>query len=188
MAIKDKEGNVYKLTSPNPVVSNQNLWDHKKITLHNMFFPLTVLPDLTKPVSLDDEDLYEPPSLPTEDDLVVEPKPTPQRSQRLAKLIDDRKINLLCLPVKKRSYEDALYGAKYSRTQYGQKTSITGIVISNEDLFFAFWTEQSLEEKSVVYPTQTEMKRWWQVDKCENQSGGFLVSCSPSTISPDFSD
>jgi len=35
MAIKDKDGNVYKLRGPNPLVKNKSDWDSSKIKLIN---------------------------------------------------------------------------------------------------------------------------------------------------------
>ncbi len=183
MSIKDKDGNVYKLFSPNPIITSQNSWDNRYIKFHNMSFPSI---EETNRRAIIPEGIYDPPPAPVEEEVPTEPNP--KRSQKLDKLIEDRKIKLLCLPVKNSSYEDTLYGTKYSRVQFGQKTMITGVIISAEDLLFIFWTEIPVKEKSIVFPTQTDMKRWWQIDKCEPQSDGFLISCSPSTISPDFSD
>ena len=36
MAIKDKDGNVYKLRGPNPLVKNRSDWDRSKMKLINM--------------------------------------------------------------------------------------------------------------------------------------------------------
>ena len=165
-------------------MTTQNSWDYTKVIVHNMFFPLLV-PDTTRT----NPDIN-PTQLGT-----IDPNPDKSghnpdiiRTQTLAKLLEERKIKLLCLPVKSQEYKDTLYGSSYTRTHYGQKTTISGVIISADDLLFVFWTDQPLEEKSIVYPTQTEMKRWWQVDKCYPQSGGVVVSCSPSPNSPDISD
>lgn len=36
MAIKNKDGSVYKLRGPNPLMKNQSQWDHGKVILHNL--------------------------------------------------------------------------------------------------------------------------------------------------------
>jgi hypothetical protein len=182
MTIRDRDGNIYKLKGPNPIMNTQNSWDHNKIIVHNMQFPLIIHRDQKQLIN---ENIAIEECHPAE---FVLPKLDTNRTQKLNNLLEERKIKLLCLPAKKQDFSDALYGTTYSRTQFGEKTSITGVAISSNDLMFVFWTEYVIEVKSIVYPTQTEMKRWWQVDKCELQAGGFLVSCSPSTISPDFSD
>lgn len=204
MAIKDRDGNVFKLRGPNPVMSTQDTWEGRKVVFHNMFFPLITMPDRRRISPMDMEE-YEPIPTPVESEIVVDDhpelrpdmnrttghdrtQPDTNRTRKLTRLLEERKINLLCLPVKKENFNDNLYGTSYSRTQFGQKTTITGIVVSSDDLQFVFWTDAKLNEKSIVYPTQTEMKRWWRVERCDPQSGGFVVSCSPSPVSPDFSD
>lgn len=188
MAIKDKDGKIFKLTGPNQVISMQNAWDHSKIVFHNMHFPVIISKD-TKRFYVNDDEIFGSSPVPVEEEIPsVEQHLDIVQTQNLTGILERRKIKLLCLPAKQQKYEDPLYGSSYVRTEFGQKTTITGVIISTEDLFFVFWTEQSLEKKSIVYPTQTETKRWWQVDKCEIQAGGFLVSCSPSPTSPDFSD
>ena len=46
MAIKNKDGSVYKLKSPNPIMKSQDVWNN--FTLHNMIFEQTTEEDKVK--------------------------------------------------------------------------------------------------------------------------------------------
>ena len=192
MAIKDRDGNVVKLRCPNPVMTTQQTWDNSKVIYHNMFFPIITVPDSRRGESMYDEECESLPVI-VEEEIVtpttsIDPPPDRNRARKINKLLEERKVEMLCLPIVIQNYNDSLYGSSYNRVQFGQKIMITGYIVTQEDLQFVFWTEKQLAEKSIVYPTKMEMKRWWRVEKITVQSGGFLISCSPSPISPDFSD
>ena len=197
MAIKDKQGNVYRLRGPNTFMKTQESWDTSGVVFHNMFFPQITMPDTRRKREYEPDE-FDPLPTPREEDIPMpmpvpvpsQPTPTPvvPKANKLARLIEERKIPMLYLPVVEKTVTDDLYGSTYSRTQYGQKASLYGVIVGLEDLYFTFWTETRLTPRSIVFPTKMEMKRWWRVDQCEPQSSGFLVSCSPSPVSPDFSD
>ena len=57
MAIKDKDGKVYKLRGPNPLVKNQVEWDRHKLKLINLSWQNEVVEDAKNPVKAFDETL-----------------------------------------------------------------------------------------------------------------------------------
>ena len=50
MAIKDKDGNVYKLRGPNPLMRNQQEWDRSKLKFINMGSTTEIVEDARNPV------------------------------------------------------------------------------------------------------------------------------------------
>ena len=84
MAIKNKDGSVYKLTSPNPVRKEQKQWNDTPMVLHNFDWQGLTLPDETAPATSFSSDIkqlnvssvMEPPVKP----VVVEPTPVETRT------------------------------------------------------------------------------------------------------------
>lgn len=50
MPIKDRDGNVYKLRGPNPIIKDQNNWDGESIKLINLGYKSEVVEDKRNPV------------------------------------------------------------------------------------------------------------------------------------------
>jgi hypothetical protein len=50
MAIKNKDGSVYKLVGPNPIIQHQDNWDISQVRLINMRFGSEVIKDKNNPV------------------------------------------------------------------------------------------------------------------------------------------
>lgn len=184
-------------------MKTQQKWDDSKIVFHNMQFGSVVMPDerrrntietepvIDKEVVVPDLREYDPPPMPVEENgpssssSVVEPKM--QVEDRVARLLAEKKIVFHCLPATVHRSEDAFYGEVSSRTVFGQKFDFPGVVVDFDDLQLVFWTDKAIPDKSIVFPTKMEMKRWWRVQESVPKSGGYMCSAIPSDVSPDFS-
>jgi hypothetical protein len=99
-----------------------------------------------------------------------------------------RKKTFECLPVHFRKVVDELYGEEGVETVFGTKFTFEAVPMENNDLTFSFWAKQKLENGSIVFQSGIERHaRWWQVQKCEPDSGGFIITTIISSINPDFS-
>lgn len=99
-----------------------------------------------------------------------------------------RKKTFSCIPMIPRKRIDELYGDETVEMVMGEKFSFEGVPMENNDLLFTFWTKGKLENGSIVFQTGVERHaRWWQVQKTEPDSGGFITTAIISSINPDFS-
>lgn len=204
MAIINQDGKQYKLRGPNPMMKTQELWDTSKIILHNMQFEPLIVEETKKDQTIIDSSIGKEIIVPdTKSSPIEEPKPTvvkieeptqqvvPEIKQpieeRYVKILEERKIIFHCLPVEIHHFEDAFYGEATQRISFGGKFDFPGIIVSIDDLEITFWSDRPIKEKSIIFPTKLEMKRWWRVDKNEEKSGGYMHYAVPSDISPDFS-
>lgn len=203
MAIKDKDGNVFKLSGPNPVMKTQELWDLKNIIYHNMKFGEIIAEGEREPEinvvlhKLSDQPTTqevlaraEPQPIPVEEEpvsvAVMEPV-KPSVTQKTAQLLQKNKVIFYCLPVLIQKYSDDLYGGEYTKDIYGDKFAFPAIVIEETDLVIQFWADTKLPERSVVYP-KMRTKRWWRIQESSEKSGGHLYSAVASDVNPDFGD
>ncbi len=191
MAIKDKDGTVYKLRGPNPIMTAQKKWDESKIVYYNMekWTPIKDVDEKIqsiKPV-LEPTKLEIPPIVhkePEPERISIEPN---QTVDRVAKILAEKKIVFHCLLVTVKHFEDDFYGESNSRTVFGQKFDFPGILVKLDDLQIILWTDVEIKEGSIIFPSKMEMKRWWKIQEITPKSGGHLYSAIPSDVSPDFS-
>ncbi len=175
MAIRNKDGSEYKLLLQRPAPCTVSRWDPDKVVFHNMEFPSFTIPDpmrQPKPV--------------TQPQVFVSPA-TPQEEVAATRL-EERLVPTHCLPVTSVQHEDPLYGNKYFCDVYGDKTKIQTLVMAHDSLTLTLWCSQKVSERSIVCPLRSDIPGFWRVESCQPKAGGYLLSCSPSTISPDFSD
>jgi len=209
MVILNKEGKVYVLEGPNPLVEKQAPWDASKLVFHN--FHWGEIKHATPRAKQNARKKEEPSPRPAPNP----PEPTPaaasqSQAPECAREFDlpfiKYKVLCHCLPAKTQARSDPLYGESWSRVSYGNKFVFPCIVMSSGDLIFEFWTSdpnEQIEEKSIVYPFSYEVHnsetnqydrvpyddyRGWRVSKREPREGGWLLSASPSDHQPDFSD
>lgn len=215
MAIFTKDGKVYVLEGPNPLVEKQVPWDPSKLVFHNLSWdeirtggkrpPQIKVAEPQKEQKIERAEDFTPP--PPSDD----PVPNEERRQET----DDREFELPyikykvlchCLPAKVENRSDPLYGETWSRVTYGMKFIFPCVVISSTDLSLDFWTSDpdgKISERSVIYPFSYEVHnadtdsydrvpydhyRWWKIASKEPKEGGWLFSAMPSDMQPDFSD
>lgn len=181
MAIKNKDGSNYKLSGPNPHMKNQLLWDH--FELHNMNFK--EINNLIKK----EKDIPKKEYIPKEEYITKEEDITKKedipKEEDVPKV---KKITIYCLPAIIEVHEDVLYGEIRKTIKYDKKFKFEAILISNNDISFEVWTNAiELGNGSILYPQNFD-KRWWKVNSTIKKFDGFLLSCSPSNITPSFED
>ena len=206
MAIKNKDGSVYTLRGPNPLMETQEFWDHHRIELINFhvdgqqtikdekrlrYYEDVV--DIKEELNLEEnrvipakEFIQEIQQTPV---AIVEPvveQPPVVEKQPIPRSISKRVVGIHCVPVVETSVTDELYGETRKRRSYGQKYLMEGIPMTENDFIFQFWSSKEIVPGSVVYP-QTQSKRWWRVQSVAPKSDGFVMSCIASDVNPDFS-
>jgi len=198
MAIRDKDGKVYKLQGPNPLMKNQEKWDMNDIVLHNFKWGSETIKDTNKAHKfLSDLNIKEDSNIavmpateaPTYVELDESPEPIvepPKMEQETQDIFDQRKTLIHCLPIVIEQFTDALYGDSYKRTTFGQKFGFYGIIVDIGDLGIQFWSYDEIIPGSIVFP-EMKLKRWWKVTESEDKTGGYLSTALPSDYSPDLS-
>lgn len=213
MAIKDKDGNVYRLRGPNPVMRTQEQWDTSKVHLINIGGKEETVSDDNNPIKEFEENvldigkelnlqatksvsaqkfLEEINELePVTPEIVVEIKKEEPVSlkvdENIAKIFKQRGVVFFCAPaVGKKKYQDDLYATSYETTVYGDKLMFDAVLIEESDLQMQMWAIREIQPDSIVYQKGIG-QRWWRITKCQNKSGGFLLSGVPSDVNPDFS-
>lgn len=212
MAIFTKDGKVYVVDGPNPLVEKQVSWEPSKIVLHNFGWDEVRAHNKraeTEPIS-------EPHNNQTSQvDYQIQAIEQPEEKPESADAKERKEFDLPyikykvlchCLPAKVQEKRDDLYGESWMRISYGSKFVFPCVVISSTDLSFEFWTSDprnQISEKSVIYPFSYEVHnkdtdahdrvpyddyRWWKVSSKEAKEGGWLFTSVPSEHQPDFSD
>ena len=215
MAILSRDGKVYTLQSPNPIVEKQVAWDRSSLVFHNFEWedilqrvgnaqkkpaPVVAVPN-PNPIPTESP----PPPEQKDDEPTVKQQAPPEKNEFELPHIKYR-VLCHCLPAKVENRRDELYGETWTRTTYGTKFVFPCVVMSSTDLSLEFWTSDprsQISEKSVVYPFSYEVYnqeansydmvpyddyRWWRITSKEKKEGGWLFQASPSDHQPDFSD
>lgn len=174
MAIKRKDGSVYKLQGPNPLMQDQSFWDGEKSVVHNFSF---------KEIVTSDDNLED---VPCEEINVaikeVDPA-TINLKNRTPQPIPRETVHCLLTQIKET--HDPLYNETRSSLVFGGKTTLEIIVISRGDLQFSFWNQTTdINRGSIIYVPKD--RRWWRVAKTAKENDGFTCMCSPSDLQPSF--
>jgi len=183
MAIFTKDGKMYVVEGPNPLVKQQVPWDPSKLVFHNFEWediksnPKRPAESKRKPEFATAQPapaVADPPQEAVEPEVSI-PKPSPEpppienESKEEGSSSDDKQFDLPyikykvlchCLPARVEQRKDSLYGESWGRVKYGAKFVFPCIVISSSDLVFEFWTSDprgQILEKSVVYPFSYEV-------------------------------
>lgn len=207
MAIFTKDGKVYIIEGPNPLVDKQVSWDPRKLVFHNFRWDDIMMSSKKNAEKQTPKPRpVEVAAIPTPDDaaeISVEQEPK-QREFDLPYI--KYKVLCHCLPAKVQRKTDALYGESWVKVTYGTKFVFPCVVTSSSDLELEFWTSDprgQVTERSVIYPFSYEVHnaetdsydrvpyseyRWWRVFHKEKKEGGWLLKATPSDFQPDFSD
>ncbi len=177
MALRNKDGSVFKLNGPNPIMTQQTLWNDKYI-IHNKIGRRVVIAD--------SQEIQEP---------ILKPQTKePQIVESLGKKEEIRvespndPIQVWCQPANYVEVVDPLYGEKYKKIKYGKKFMFEAIIVEHEDLFMIFWTNtKAVTPGSVIYPRSRD-KKWWRIESVKEDQGGYLMYASITSHHPDFSD
>lgn len=199
MAIRDRNGAIYKLRGPNKLMENQQLWDQQHVRIINMNFDRITIVDQNNPhrefiESYDVVDIGEELGLVDNSVTISAQKFIDEINEPVQKHIIDRpkrmldrnSIKIWCVPVVWKKTVDSLYGDVRTTKRYGNKFVFDGVVVMDTDLAMRFWSETEIPKESVVFP-QDGQKRCWKVDEIEEKTGGYLMTTSISDVNPDFS-
>lgn len=151
MAIIKKNGEIYKLPGPNPIMLEQDFWEDFEVI--NFKAKEVITNELDTPIQ---SNYLEPVKILT------------------------KTINYLPSIIKE--YEDPLYGEVRKTVEYNTKNKCESLIIKENDLSLTIWVQDNLNPESILYTD----KRWWKVDKIENQENGFICECIISEIQPSF--
>lgn len=175
MGLKNKDGSLYKLRTPNPIMSEMSMWDKKdKLVIHNtcgktIHYEDTVINPKTEVAELPEP---EPVSRPVDkfDEIpIIESIDSPENSQS-----DIEKIQVWCQPV-----VDGELGKKF----------IFEAILEEEGDFqiLLFTTTDAVTKGSVIFP-KTYDKRWWLVSEvAKGEDGLTRVIGTITDYQPEFS-
>jgi hypothetical protein len=201
MTLYNKDGTVYKLDGPNPVMKNQDVWSD--FTIHNMNWKSEVQPDkgakLPRPqkkeVKTQSESFVEElestkvtkqpdqEQVPKEEERVVESEPIDYDKSVISEEIVKTFIH--CLPATTIEKKDSLYGDVSSRVQYNNKTSFEAVILNQTDMSIEMWSEVVFQKGSILYPKNGD-KRWWRIQNYYPKLGGHVIQAVPSLEQPYF--
>lgn len=173
MALRKKDGNVYVLEGPNPVVKDQVAWDPEGLVFHNFhwdeFLFSKVAKNRPKPYQPREEVLRieEPKRDVPKEEPVIPEEPTPKQAETRSDKPREfdlpyikYKVLCYCLPAATKVHVDRLYGESWQKTTYGKKFVFPCVVVDSTDMALEFWTSDprsKIEEKSIVYPFSYEV-------------------------------
>ena len=184
MAIKNKDGSVYRLKGPNPIMQGQEVWTD--FVTHNMKWAAEIQESelLPAPKITHEKTFFE--------ELVETKEILPkEESQEIAVAAESPTENLPktiihCLPAIIKSRKDNLYDEEYKTIQYGQPFEFEAISVQEEDLFIQLWTNATkVGQGAILYP-KVGLKRWWRVQEVAEKDGGSLLTALPSDYHPAF--
>ena len=191
MAIKDRDGKVYKLRGPNPLLVQQQEWDKSKINFYNLkgtrnevvvsdernpveAFKDNVI-DIGKELKLESKEVHtktiEPKKffeeireVPKERPTVVK-MPEPVKlvvDDKMARILKERGVEYHCCPaIGRKSHIDDLYGNGYSTVEYGEKFVFDAVIIDESDLELQFWCVKPVTAQSVIHKKHKQGGERW---------------------------
>jgi len=185
MAIFTKDGKVYIVEGPNPLLEKQISWEPSKLVFHNFEWDeisqkasrssMSRSPSrseeikglATATLNFTDREINSAEPLPDRDEF-------PDRETKEEEAENKRgdqerpfdlpyikyKVLCHCIPAKIEQRSDSLYGESWGRVKYGTKFVFPCVVTSSSDLVLEFWTSDprgQVTERSVVYPFAYEV-------------------------------
>ena len=171
MALKNKDGSVYKLRSPNPILVSQDKWDgYKKYNFtHNKFIDGIFTKSISRPEVQKLEDK------PQE---IIEP----EEQKHETKPKDSNKIDFKCLIAKNIQTQDDVYGDVYNKIEYQKGIIFEGYILDIEDLSMQILSPIKIEKNSII----TYDRRWWRVENNIEHNENFIIGLTISDYCPNF--
>jgi len=192
MSIRKKDGSVYTLKKPNPLVKKQKMWADffdGNLILHNFNWDEQISEKaIEKSPPLNSVAVIEEKPVFASNDIIQEIESVPNIEEVVPE--ENTPVANAELKIKK----DNLYGDSWGTVQYGKKFIFEAVVVEREDLQFTFWTNKKLLKGSIVYPIKYKDGssfgdyRWWKVAEFSEIENGYLIKTNMSSHHPDFSD
>lgn len=186
--IKRKDGSIYKLRGPNPLLADQEIWSKESIVMHNMgnvgradSEPIPPQP-VPKPMPV-----QEPAPLPA---LPPEHKVKAPEPKKVEPTIEQKKRTesdeiMFCLPAVMQEQKDPLYGDTYKKVAYREPFRFLARVLQQNDVqFVIFTTDSRVVEHSIVY--HPDLRRWWKATEIAETKDGRFVKHFVSDVTPSF--
>lgn len=181
MVIKNKDGSVFKLRGPNPVMKSQKKWNVDKLKFINMSQKADIVEDKRNPVEqfkenhnvlnigeelglvenqeetsiISGKDFLKNATQSEEPEIEVEieePKPTLDVDPSIARILKERGAEYWCAPVVgEKEYTDDLYGETHKTYQYGDSYIFDAILIDESDLELHIWCTRKITIGSIIY-------------------------------------
>lgn len=178
MVIKKKDGNLYILEGPNPIVKDQVAWDPAGLVFHNFswdeisYHKTTPRAGGYKP--REETVKYEPTATPEPRRTPPKPIEAPSESREVPSEPTEPadsprdfdlpyikyKVLCHCLPARVKNHVDKLYGESWQKVAYGEKFIFPCVLIDAGDTEMTFWTSDprsQIGEKSIIYPFSYEV-------------------------------
>jgi hypothetical protein len=176
MTIKNKDGSVYVLRGPNPIVKGQDFWQTTELIFHNFKWEDIIY---SKSIQKNNEKIVVKEKIettPLQEKMPITPYDVETKNQNEKQDCDNdnitnenlayemplikHKVLSYCLPAVVKNYKDNFYGESWSKIKYGKKFIFPFVMIENQDLFIQFWTSdpnKQITEKSIIYPFSYEI-------------------------------
>lgn len=189
MVIKRKDGSIYKLRGPNPIMINQVLWENDKTIVHNIN-PQEIVTkegyattEEEEPVESLDDIQPEEIEVPA---IEIDPSKLPPQTKKKRIVPKDKPKDMVyVLPAQMQETYDALYGETRSQLTFGGKFTMEVIIVDRSDLQVALWTNSTtVDIGSIIYVPKD--KRWWKVQESYDKGEGHVMICVPSSLQPSF--
>lgn len=173
MAIFNKDGKVYVLEGPNPLVEKQAKWDPSQLIFHNFKWDEVTIKGVKAKKQANTQS--EPPAPHKTPEPVSAPMPVPavrpEENKNDSPSGDEpkrdfdlpqikHKVLSYCLPAKVERKTDKLYGESWMKVSYGKKMVFPSVMTEVTDFGIEFWTSdpnEQITEKSIVYPFAYEV-------------------------------
>jgi hypothetical protein len=184
MPIKNKDGSVFKLQGPNPLMKSQDL-DGENIIVHNLnpeettgSDPSRQFRDFPNPYEIVDVNKSVEEFLGTEDikpPKIEQPKPKSMPGG----------IKAWCLPAVTRQTTN-IYGEIKRSVDYlpDQKFQFATVVLARTIIACELTCPVRVEKGSIIL--LSEEREWWRVVSLAEKSDGFVLTCYPSDHHPSF--
>lgn len=203
MVLKNKDGSVYRLKGPNPLMKEQKTWE--EFRTHNMKWNGEILPDSSELQAIKTDFQIRNSFIDELDQAAEESNTKIVESPTISEVVENKiveppspenvdnsiiKIFIHCLPAFLESKVDNVYGDNVQTLKYKSPFSFEGVVLDISDLTFKFWTQSDkltnqILQGSIIYPKTTQ-KRWWRVQDRIEKTGGWIITSHPSDYQPHF--
>lgn len=173
MTIFNKDGKVYVLRGPNPLVKKQVSWDPSKLIFHNFSWDAIKINNSSKinKIQKKDEEVKKKEKKVEQEE--IEKEEIDSNKEETTLEIEENqekkdfdlpyikyKVLSYCLPAKVEKKADDFYGETWSKVKYEKKIIFPSVIINSSDFEFDFWTSdprEQITEKSIIYPFSYEV-------------------------------